>query len=85
MPRSYDQARRELYRGAGDAWTIVAELLTATAVWGAIGFGLDRAFNTWPVLFLVGAVVGHAAGIYLIWLRAQGRIGAQNRGGAKAP
>lgn len=69
MPPTLSHARGELWRGAGDAWTKVAELLTATAVWGAIGFGLDRLFGTWPVLFTIGALVGHATGIYILWHR----------------
>lgn len=69
MPRTADQARRELYRGFGDAWTWVAELVTATAVWGAIGYGLDRWLGTWPVLFAVGAVVGNATGVYILYRR----------------
>ena len=69
IPGPWAQSQRELWRGAGDAWTMVTELLTATAVWGAIGFGLDRLFHTWPILFAVGAVVGHATGIYIVYRR----------------
>lgn len=61
--------RRDLWRGAGDAWTLVAYLLTATGVWAAVGYGLDRLFGTWPVLFAIGAVVGHGAGIYVVYVR----------------
>lgn len=71
MPRTADRSRRELWQGTGDAWTMATELLTATAVWGAIGYGLDRAFGTWPILFVIGALVGHATGIYILWRRTQ--------------
>jgi ATP synthase protein I len=71
MPPAFDRQKRDFYAGAGEAWTMVTELLTATAVWGAIGYGLDRAFGTWPILFAIGAVVGHATGIYIILLRAK--------------
>lgn len=67
MPRPSDQ--RSLWLGAGDAWTWVAEIVTATGVWAAIGYGLDRAFGTWPVLFAIGAIAGHAVGIYILWRR----------------
>lgn len=65
------KARRDLWLGAGDAWTWVAELLTATAVWGAIGFGLDRLFGTGPALLVIGAIVGYATGIFILWHRAR--------------
>jgi len=71
MPRASDRARRELWAGAGEAWTMVTELLTAIAVWGGIGYGLDRWFGTWPILFVIGAVTGHATGVYIITLRAK--------------
>jgi F0F1-type ATP synthase assembly protein I len=81
MPPAADRAQRELWAGAGDAWTMVTELLTATAVWGAIGFGLDRAFNTWPILFVVGVVAGHATGIYIVWRRT--RLAQERARGAR--
>ena len=71
MPRTNDRARREMWRGSGEAWTMVTELLTATAVWGGIGYGLDAWLGTKPVLLVVGAIVGHAAGIYLVMLRTR--------------
>lgn len=83
MPRTADRAQRELWQGAGDAWTMVAELVTATAVWAAIGYGLDRLVGTWPILFAIGAVVGNATGIYILWRRMKRmaeRAGAGDRG-----
>jgi len=50
---------------------MVADLVTATGVWAAIGFGLDRWLGTWPFLFTIGAVVGHATGIYMLFQRSQ--------------
>jgi ATP synthase protein I len=70
MPRSTDQARRELWLGLGDAWTMVSELFAATVVWGAIGFGLDHWLGTGPVLMVIGALVGHGTGIYMVIRRA---------------
>lgn len=79
MPRTADPVtRQQLWRGAGDAWTWISELLTATAVWAAIGFGLDRWLGTWPVLFAIGAVVGHGTGIYMLFRRSQ-EMGARMR------
>lgn len=80
MPRTIEEAQRELWRGAGDAWTMVADLLTATAVWGAVGFGLDKVFGTAPVLLVIGAVVGHATGIYMVYRRGQQMRARAERG-----
>lgn len=66
MPRSTDEARRDLWQGLGQSWSMVGELLTATAVWGAIGFGLDHWLGTYPALLVIGALVGHATGIYML-------------------
>lgn len=66
MPGPSDQSR-SMWLGLGDAWTMVGTILTATGVWAAIGYGLDEVFGTWPILFAIGAAVGHAAGIYILW------------------
>lgn len=71
--------RRELWRGAGDAWTLVTYLVTATGVWAAVGYGLDRLFGTWPILFAIGTVVGHAAGVYVVYMRTMHVAGDARR------
>lgn len=53
----------------GQGWAILSELIAALAVWGGIGFGLDRLFGTWPVLFAIGMVVGYGGGAYLMYRR----------------
>ena len=68
MPRTADQAKRELARSMGDGWTYVADLISATAVWGAIGYGFDRLLGTWPILFSIGIFIGHGWGIWMIWM-----------------
>ena len=83
MPRPSDQ--RSLWVGLGDAWTWVAELVTATGVWAAIGYGLDRVFGTWPVLFAIGAVVGNATGIYVLWRRMKHMQARALRDGREQP
>lgn len=71
MPRTNDRAQREMWLGSGEAWTMVTELLTATAVWAGVGYGLDAWLGTKPLLFVVGAIVGHATGIYIVILRSR--------------
>ena len=60
------------WTGMGEAWTYLSTLFSGIAVWGAIGYGLDRWLGTDPVLFVIGALMGNFAGIYLIYLRAFG-------------
>lgn len=65
MPRTSDP--QSGWHGVEQGWTLLSELIAAIVVWGGIGFGLDRLFHTWPVLFAIGMVVGYAAGAYLIY------------------
>ena len=66
--------RAPRYADRGDGWTLATELLTATFVWGGIGWLGDRWLDTAPVLMVVGFVVGNALGVYLIWIRSQDRF-----------
>lgn len=66
--------RAPRYDDRGDGWTLAAELVTATFVWGGVGWLADRWLETSPVLMALGFVLGNALGIYLIWLRSQDRF-----------
>lgn len=46
------------------------ELMAATLTWAAIGWLVDRWLGTEPWFLAIGALLGNAAGIYLIWLRS---------------
>jgi ATP synthase protein I len=69
------------WNGLGEAWSYLSTLASGIAVWGAIGYGLDSWIGTRPVLFVIGALLGNFAGIYLIYIRAFGR----KRGDSSAP
>ncbi len=72
MPRTYGpEHQRKLWAGVGDGLANAVDLVTATAVWAAIGFGLDRLLGTWPILFACGAVVGNMTGAYLLYKKSQ--------------
>jgi ATP synthase protein I len=64
--------------GAGEGWNVVSELIAATVVWGAVGYGLDRWWGTGPVLMVIGGLIGHAAGIYLIIHRSRMKLQREN-------
>lgn len=66
--------RAPRYDDRGDGWTLAAELVTATFVWGGIGWLADRWLTTAPVLMVLGFVLGNALGVYLIWVRSQDRF-----------
>ena len=85
MPRASDQdERRRLYTGAGDGMAKAVDLVTATAVWGAIGYFIDRWLGTWPIVFAIGTVIGNLTGIYVLYRRSieEGRRAGTHAAGA---
>jgi ATP synthase protein I len=56
-------------------WTMGTEMLSGILVLAGLGWLVDRWLGTTPWLFAVGALLGFAAGLYLVWLRA-GRMDA---------
>ena len=61
---------RDFWRDMDSGWAMTVELLTATAVWGGIGWLLDRWLGTDPWALVGGIVLGFALGMYLVFLRA---------------
>jgi ATP synthase protein I len=70
-----------MWQGMGDAWTALSTIIAGIAVWGAIGFGLDRVFGVAPVLMVVGVLLGNFGAIYLIYVRA---MNAEKNDGRRA-
>lgn len=60
-----------LWRGLDHASMMQVELIAALLIWGGAGWLLDRWLGSGPWLTVLGALVGYAAGFYLIWLRSQ--------------
>jgi F0F1-type ATP synthase assembly protein I len=63
--------RGALLHGLDQSSVMGVELLSATLTWAAIGWWLDRRFGTGPWLLAIGALLGNAAGIYLVFLRGR--------------
>ena len=64
--------RNDVWRGVDGAWVMTVELLTATFVWGGIGWLLDAfVFDSRPWGMVGGFVLGFALGMYLLYLRMQ--------------
>jgi F0F1-type ATP synthase assembly protein I len=64
-------SRRGLWSGVDQASVMGVELMAAILVWGGIGWLADRWLGTGPWLLGVGALIGYAAGLYLVWLRSE--------------
>lgn len=63
--------RREAFRGLDQSSVMGVELVSATIVWAGVGWLIDGWLGTSPWFFAAGAIVGNAAGIYLVWLRGR--------------
>lgn len=61
--------RRGAWSGLDQSSIMGVELLAATLTWAGIGWLIDRQLGTAPWFLAIGALIGNAAGIYLIWLR----------------
>jgi ATP synthase protein I len=58
--------KRDAAQGANMGWAVVGYLLAGMAVWGFVGWLIDRWLHTHGVATAVGAVFGAAGGIYLV-------------------
>ncbi len=67
-------SRREFYADMDSGWVMVVELVTATFLWGGIGWLLDSWLSTGPWIMSFGFVVGFVTGFYLVYLRSMGRL-----------
>jgi ATP synthase protein I len=61
-PRDDDEAAA----GVNQGWTAVSYLIGGIAVWGFVGWLVDRWWHTGGIATAVGAIVGAAGGVYLI-------------------
>jgi|GEM_PF-2681829 F0F1-type ATP synthase assembly protein I len=58
---------------SGQAWNTLGTLIAGTAVWAAIGFGIDRLAGTGMIFLPIGALVGMAGSLYLVIYRVRQR------------
>jgi len=61
---------RGLWCGLDQASIMGTELMSAILTWTGLGWLADRWLGTTPWLIVGGALVGNAAGLYLVWLRS---------------
>lgn len=82
MRSQADNHRRGVLRGLDQSSVMGVELITATLTWAGIGWLIDRWLGTEPWFLAIGALLGNAAGIYLVWLRGR-RMDAQEEDGSR--
>jgi ATP synthase protein I len=63
-------SQRAMWSGLDQASIMSVELMAAILTWAGIGWLVDRWLGTMPWFLAAGALIGNAAGLYLIWLRS---------------
>lgn len=61
---------RHAWVGMDQASVMGTELLAAILTWTVLGWLADRWLGSEPWLMVTGAMIGNAAGLYLVWLRS---------------
>ena len=56
-------------RDLSTGWASASYILSGLLLWGGIGMLADRLAGTGPWFTVVGGLLGHCAGIYLVYLR----------------
>lgn len=69
-PALRTESEQQAWRGVGEAWTALGTLVSGIAVWGGVGWVVDRLAGTSPILFVIGVLLGNFAGVYLIYVKA---------------
>lgn len=69
-PRPSQSSSAGGWEAFDEAWTMVAELISAVVTWAGVGWLLDRWLDTAPWLLLIGILIGSATGFYLVLLRS---------------
>ena len=56
------------HEGESQVWGLISTLVGGPAVWGAIGYGVDRLLDT-SAFLPVGVVVGFVTSIYIVYVK----------------
>ncbi len=68
-PQPERRDHQDAWEGYGTAWSIIGTLIAGLAVWGAIGFGIDRLAGFHALFLPLGLVVGAIGGVWLVVIR----------------
>ena len=66
-----EPSRPSKYQASSLAWRMVLELVVGMALGCFIGYGLDVLFGTLPIMLMIFALLGFAAGIRTMMRSAQ--------------
>jgi F0F1-type ATP synthase assembly protein I len=69
--------RRELYNGFGNALSLSIEFALGPVIFGGLGWLLDRALGTRPVLLVALALVGVVASFLRMWFHYDAEMKTQ--------
>jgi F0F1-type ATP synthase assembly protein I len=69
LPMAGERDRQDAWEGYGKAWSMIGTLLAGLAVWGGIGFLVDRLTGFHGLFLAIGLVVGAVGGVYLVVVR----------------
>jgi len=58
------------HEGESQVWGLISTLVGGPAVWGAIGYGVDRLLDT-SALLPLGVVVGFVTSFYIVYVKTQ--------------
>ena len=70
------------HEGESQVWGLISTLVGGPAVWGAIGYGVDRLLDT-SAFLPVGVVVGFVTSFYIVYVKTQDQ--AQTPSGDSRP
>ena len=58
------------HEGESQVWGLISTLVGGPAVWGAIGYGVDRLLDT-SAFLPIGVVVGFVTSFYIVYIKTQ--------------
>ncbi len=58
------------HEGESQVWGLISTLVGGPAVWGAIGYGVDRLADT-SVFLPIGVVVGFVTSFYIVYVKTK--------------
>ena len=79
-PPMAGSGRDGAWAGMGTGWAVTSTLVAGIAVWGGIGYLVDRLVGSDRVFVAFGIVLGAAGGIYIVYQR----YGKRGRDGGSA-
>jgi ATP synthase protein I len=68
-PMAGGRDQKDAWDGYGAIWSIIGTLIAGLAVWGGIGFLIDRLAGFHAVFLPIGLVIGAVGGVYLVVVR----------------